>query len=153
AIAAATSQRPVILYASAWLAKPNAPPALVSVSDEDLHGFMEAVHGIQEKKLDLILHSPGGSASGAEAIVKYLRTTFDHISIIVPHMAMSAATIIACAADEVVMGKHSFLGPIDPQFILNTGIGPRSVAAQAILEQFDQALKDAVDPLKLRVWA
>src|SRR5215470_15984510 len=46
AIAAATSQRPVILYASAWLAKPNAPPALVSVSDEDLHGFMEAVHGI-----------------------------------------------------------------------------------------------------------
>jgi hypothetical protein len=99
------------------------------------------------------LHSPGGSGSAAEQIVKYLRTKFDHIRIIVPHMAMSAATMIATAADEIVMGKHSFLGPIDPQFIMQTALGPRSVPAQAILEQFERAQREAIDPAKLRVWA
>jgi hypothetical protein len=66
---------------------------------------------------------------------------------------MSAATMIACAADQIIMGKHSFLGPIDPQLIMQTALGPRSVPAQAILEQFDRALQDATDPIKLRVWA
>lgn len=153
AVASALTKRPTILYASAWLTNLGAPPALLSVSDEDVRGFMEAVHGLSGPNLDLILHSPGGSASGAEAIVKYLRSKFDHIRIIIPHMAMSAATMIATSADVVIMGSHSFLGPIDPQVILNTGTGTRSVAAQAILEQFDLAKRDAADPVKLRVWA
>jgi hypothetical protein len=59
----------------------------------------------------------------------------------------------ARAADEIVMGKHSFLGPIDPQFIMQTALGPRSVPAQAILEQFERALTEAADAVKLRVWA
>jgi len=123
------------------------------MSDDDMLGFMEAVHGLTGPNLDLMLHSPGGSASAAEQIVKYLRTKFDHIRIIVPHMAMSAATMISCAADQIVMGKHSFLGPIDPQLIIQTALGPRSVPAQAILEQFERALREASDPIKLRVWA
>jgi hypothetical protein len=135
------------------LSNPNAPAAFVSVAEDDMLGFMEAVHGLAGPDLDLILHSPGGSGSAAEQIVKYLRTKFDHIRIIVPHMAMSAATMIACAADQIVMGKHSFLGPIDPQLIMQTALGPRSVPAQAILEQFDRALKDAANPVKLRAWA
>jgi hypothetical protein len=68
-------------------------------------------------------------------------------------MAMSAATMVACSADEIVMGKHSFLGPIDAQLIMQTALGPRPIPAQAILEQFDRALRDATDPVKLRVWA
>jgi hypothetical protein len=103
--------------------------------------------------VDLILHSPGGSGSAAELIVKYLRTKFDHIRIVVPHMAMSAATMVSGGTDEVIMGKHSFLGPIDPQFILRTSLGQRSVPAQAILEQFELAKREAADPAKLRVWA
>jgi len=152
-LVAAHTQRPAILYATAWLSNPNAPASLVSVADDDMLGFMEAVHGLAGPNLDLILHSPGGSASAAEQIVKYLRTKFDHIRIIVPHMAMSAATMIASAADRILMGKHSFLGPIDPQLIMQTALGPRSVPAQAILEQFDRALRDGADPAKLRVWA
>jgi hypothetical protein len=42
-------------------------------------GFMETIHGLPGPNLDLILHSPGGSGSAAEQIVKYLRTKFDHI--------------------------------------------------------------------------
>jgi hypothetical protein len=151
-IAAATG-RPTILYASGWLSQPNAAPALVSVTDEDVQALMEAVHGLTGPNLDLILHSPGGSAGAAEAIVKYLRSKFDNIRIIVPHMAMSAATMLACSANEVVMARHSFLGPIDPQLLMQTGLGPRYVPAQAILDQFARALQDAADPIKLRVWA
>jgi hypothetical protein len=150
---AARTNRPTILYSTAWLSNPNAPAQLVSVTDDDMLGFMETVHGLPGPNLDLILHSPGGSGTAAEQIVKYLRTKFDHIRIIVPHMAMSAATMISSAADEITMGKHSFLGPIDPQFILQTALGPRSVPGQAILDQFDRALREAADPVKLRVWA
>lgn len=65
---------------------------------------------------------------------------------------MSAACMIACAADEIVLGKHSFLGPTDPQIVLRTPLGQRSVPAQAILDQFALAKKDSSDPAKLSAW-
>lgn len=64
---------------------------------------------------------------------------YDDFRVIVPQAARSAATLIATAADEVVMGKHSSLGPIDPQLELHTELGPRLVPAHAILNQFDEA--------------
>ena len=64
ALAASITGRPTILYASGWLNQPNAAPALVSVTDEDVQGLMEAVHGLTGPNLDLIVHSPGGSAGG-----------------------------------------------------------------------------------------
>lgn len=147
------SKRAVILYATKWT-EPNAgiPPEMVSVADGDIQGFMECLHGVKETKLDLILHSPGGSPAAAEACVEYLRAKFDHIRAFVPHAAMSAATMIACAADEIVMGKHSFLGPIDPQLIVMTALGARSVPAQAILDQFEKARVDCADTARLPVW-
>ena len=111
--------RPVILYASAWLQK-EAPPFVTSIGDEDIHALMEVTNGLRGSRLDLILHSPGGSSMAAEAIVTYLRSRFNHIRVIVPQLAMSAATMIACAANEILMGKHSFLGPTDPQIVLST---------------------------------
>ena len=124
----------------------------MSIGPNNIHGFMEALHGLTGPNLDLILHSPGGSAEAAEAIVLYLRSKFDHIRVFVPHMAMSAATMLACAADEIVMGKHSFIGPIDPQLQLQTALGPRFVPAQAIIEQFELARTQAADPVSLRAW-
>ena len=113
---------------------------------------MEVIHGLEGPRLDLILHSPGGSLEATEALVLYLRSKFEDIRVVVPQMAMSAATMIACAADVVVLGKHSFLGPIDPQVILNTPLGQRMVPAQAILEQFEQAKGECQDPAKLGAW-
>ena len=103
--------RDVILYASGWLQKPDVPPYLTSIGDEDIHALNGGYCGIAESSLDLILHSPGGSPEAAEAIVGYLRARFRHIRVLVPQLAMSAATMIACACNEIVMGKHSFLGP------------------------------------------
>jgi len=145
------TERHVILYASAWLQK-EPRSASASSRSEDIHALMEVTHGAQSRDLDLILHSPGGSPEAAEAMVSYLRSRFSHIRVIVPNFAMSAATMIACAADEIVLGKHSFLGPTDPQILIPTGLGARWVAAQAVLDQFDKAQKESSDPKKLSAW-
>ena len=107
---------------------------------------------LQGPHLDLILHSPGGSPLAAEAIVSYLRSRFKHIRVIVPQLAKSAATMIACAANEIMMGEHSFLGPTDPQLPLSTPLGARWVPALAIRQQFDRAQKECQDPSKLAAW-
>lgn len=106
-----------------------------------------------DSDVDLILHSPGGEPEAAEAVVTYLRSKFRSIRVFVPHAAMSAATMLARAADEIVMGKHSFLGPIDPQFIM---AGPNGttmlVPAQAILDQFELAKEECKDPSLMGAW-
>jgi hypothetical protein len=138
---AARTGRPVILYASKWTA-PGIEPSLISIGPEDVHGFMEVMHGLPVGGLDLVLHLPGGSAESAESLVTYIRSRFNDVRVLVPHAAMSAATMLACSADRIVMGKHSFLGPIDPQFIIQTDLGRASVAAHAIEEQFSLAKRE-----------
>jgi len=144
--------RNVILYATKWTAPGGIPPELLSITDEDVHGMMEVFHGLRGNSLDLVLHSPGGSAEATEALVSYLRSKFSDIRVVVPQAAMSAATMLACAANRVVMGKHSSLGPIDPQMFLNTPLGQKAVPAQAILDQFKKAQDECKDPALLASW-
>ena len=144
--------RAAILYASAWFESRPIPPAELQIAPPDVGGLMEAVSNIRENELDLILHSPGGSAEAAETLVEYLRKRFDHIRVIVPVSAMSAATMIGLAADQLVMGQHSQLGPIDPQFIITTPEGPRSAPAKAILNQFELAKRECRSPENLAAW-
>jgi ClpP class serine protease len=140
---AARTGRPVILYASKWTQwAPGIEPAMISIGPEDVHGFMEVMHGLPAGGLDLVIHLPGGSAESAESLVTYIRSKFTDVRVFVPHAAMSAATMLACSANRIVMGKHSFLGPIDPQFIIQTELGRASVAAHAIEEQFSLAKRE-----------
>lgn len=144
--------RNIIIYATRWTSG-DAPPNLVSLTDEDIHGFMEAVAGLSGENLDLIIHSGGGSAEATDAIVSYLRQKYRHIRIIIPQAAMSAGTMLACSADVIVMGKQSSIGPIDPQFILQTAVGVQAIPAHAILEQFKKAQEDCRDnPRNLNSW-
>jgi hypothetical protein len=146
------TQRDTIIYASRWTSG-DVPPNLVSINDEDVQAFMEALSGLRNDNLDLILHTGGGSAEAADAIVSYLRQKYKNIRIIIPQVAMSAGTMLACAADSIVMGKHSSIGPIDPQFILQTSVGVQVLPAQAILDQFEIAQKDCADnPKNLNSW-
>lgn len=134
------TDRDTILYATNWSQSgAQIPSDMLSIGPEDIEGFMEVIHGMKRKKLDLIIHSPGGSAESAEAIVKYMRTKYDNVRVIVPQAAMSAATMLACSADSIVMGKHSSLGPIDPQMMILTSNGVKAVPADAIIEQFEYA--------------
>ena len=149
---AALTGRDTIIYASRWTSG-DAPPNLVSITDEDIHAFMEAISGLKNDSLDLILHSGGGSAGATDAIVSYLRQKFKHIRIIIPQAAMSAGTMLACSADVIVMGKQSSIGPIDPQFILQTSVGLQAIPAHAILEQFKRAQEDcSLNPKNLNSW-
>ena len=144
--------RGVILYSTAFLEDRPVPPALLQLGLGDMQGLMEAVSNIEEKELDLVIHSPGGSAEAAESLVSYLRKRFDNVRVFVPVAAMSAATMVALSADEIVMGQHSQLGPIDPQFIVSTPEGPRSSPAKAILDQFESAKRDCRNPSNLAAW-
>lgn len=125
--------RNTIAYYSAWLTK---QVENVDIIDNDMNGFMNTVKGLDcTKGLDLILHTPGGSPMAAEAIVKYLRNKFGKdIRVIVPQLALSAGTMIACSAKEIIMGKHSSLGPIDPQM--------NGIPAYSIQSEFDDAKTD-----------
>lgn len=137
--------RNVITYYSAWLSK-NCP--FIDIDDADMEGFMNAVQGLDfNLGLDLILHTPGGSPAAAESIVQYLKSIFKNdIRVIVPHLAMSAGTMISCSSKEIIMGKHSSLGPIDPQF--------NGIPAYNIKSEFEEAKEDlAINPHNANYWA
>jgi hypothetical protein len=148
--------RSTIVYETAGFAPPpGASPDDLQISlDPDVGAFMEVVHGLpKDAGLDLILHSPGGTAEAAEAIIEYLRGRFPSLRVIVPIAAMSAATMMSMAADEIMMGAHSQLGPIDPQLTLQTPEGPRSAPAEAIRAQFEEAKIDlAANPQNTAAW-
>lgn len=140
------TKRNTIVYYSAWLQKNNL--SNLDINDFDMNGFMNAVNGLDcSKGLDLVLHTPGGSPVAAESIVKYLRIKFNNdIRVIVPHLAMSAGTMIACSAKEIIMGKQSSLGPIDPQI--------QGIAAYNIKGEFDEAREDLQkNPQNAAYWA
>lgn len=140
------TKRNVIVYYSGWLSKPGISG--VDINDLDMAGFMENVKGLDcSKGLDLILHTPGGNPTAAESIVKYLRIKFNNdIRVIVPHLAMSAGTMIACSGKEIIMGKHSSLGPVDPQL--------NGLPAYSVKKEFEEAKNDLLkNPNNVPYWS
>ena len=137
--------RNVIIYYSGWLQKGGAPGS--DINDEDKNGFMTVIHEMDRNiGLDLVLHTPGGGMAATESLVDYLRAMFGRdIRAIVPQLAMSGGTMIACACKEIVMGKQSSLGPIDPQF--------RGIPAHGVVEEFKRAKKEVRDdPSSIPIW-
>lgn len=65
--------------------------------------------------IDLVLHTPGGLVLAAEQIAEALKRHPAKVTVFVPHYAMSGGTLIALAADEIVMAENAVLGPVDPQ--------------------------------------
>ena len=68
-----------------------------------------------DQPIDLILHTPGGLVLAAEQIAKALVEHKGKVTVFIPHYAMSGGTLIALAADEIVMDRNAVLGPVDPQ--------------------------------------
>lgn len=142
----AKTGRNVIAYYSGWLSKSSGLPT--EINDEDKNGFMMAVHKLDKKlPLDLILHTPGGSLSATQSIVDYLHKMFPKgIRAVVPQIAMSAGTMIACSCRTILMSEHSNLGPIDPHL--------RGIPAYGAIKEFETAFKEiAKSPNRVHVWA
>jgi len=94
-----------------------------------------------EVPIDLVLHTPGGLVLAAMQIARAIRERKGKVTVFVPHYAMSGGTLIALAADEIVMSPHAVLGPVDPQL----GQYPaasllRAVSRKPVAEVDDQTL-------------
>lgn len=136
--------RNVIAYYSGFLQKST---GAVSVDDNDKNAFMQTVYGLDKSKgLDLILHTPGGNTAATESIVDYLRKIFgNNIRAFIPQIAMSAGTMIALSCKEIVMGKQSNIGPIDPQF--------GGISCAGVIEEFNNAVNEIKkDSASIPVW-
>lgn len=133
----AITDRSVVCYYSGWLQKTDQRFVnTTQITDEDKAGFMSCFHKLDKTKgLDLLIHSPGGIVTASESLIHYFRQIFDDdIRIFVPQIAMSGGTLLALAGKEIWMGKHSNLGPIDPQY--------GSIPAVTLLEEVKRAYKE-----------
>ena len=139
------SGRNTIAYYSGFLSKPNLDG--IEITDEDKNGFMMAVHGLDRSRgLDLIIHTPGGGIAATQSLVDYLRRMFGkNIRAVIPQIAMSAGTMMACACREILLTRHANIGPIDPQL--------RGVPAHGVIQEFRRAAREIKkDSTKLGVW-
>ena len=86
------------------------------ITIEDSEEVLRAVQMTDpDVPIDLILHTPGGLVLASEQIANALVAHRGHVTVFVPHYAMSGGTLLALAADEIVMAAHAVLGPLDPQ--------------------------------------
>ncbi len=85
----------------------------------DIHDSEEVIRVIhmteEDVPVDLILHTPGGLVLASLQIARAIKKHRGKVTVFVPFYAMSGGTLIALAADEIVMGPHAVLGPVDPQ--------------------------------------
>jgi ClpP class serine protease len=85
----------------------------------DIDDSQSVLRAIREtapgKTIEIILHTPGGLVLAASQIARALRDHDGRVVAVVPHYAMSGGTLIALAADEIMLDRHAALGPVDPQ--------------------------------------
>ncbi|ACN99208.1 periplasmic serine protease [Sulfurihydrogenibium azorense Az-Fu1] len=106
------------------------------ITIEDSEAVLRAIRMTpKDKPIDFIIHTPGGIALAATQIAKALADHPAKVRVIVPHFAMSGGTLIALAADEILMDNHAVLGPVDPQ------LGAEPAASLVAIEK----LKDPKD--------
>lgn len=149
------TQNDTIIYFANFSPKiPNINSSAISINLDDISGFMTALSKLKGDTLDLIIHSPGGQAEATIQIVQYLRNKYKMIRAIIPQNAMSAATMLACACDEIIMGKESAIGPIDPQIPLPFQNSIMNMPAHSILKDFNKAKEDvAMNSALSNIWA
>ncbi|MBI2887743.1 MAG: hypothetical protein HYY02_11105 [Chloroflexi bacterium] len=83
---------------------------------DDSESILRAIHLTpSELPIDLILHTPGGLVLAVEQIAHALIRHKGRVTVFIPHYAMSGGTLLALAADEIVMDPNAVLGPTDPQ--------------------------------------
>lgn len=107
----------------------------------DLNDAEEVIRAIRltdpNVPIDLVLHTPGGLVLAATQIARAINRRKGKVTVIVPHYAMSGGTLIALAADEIIMSDHAVLGPVDPQL----GQYP----AVSLLKTVEEKSKDKLD--------
>ena len=114
-------------------------PVSTSIGIEDSEAVLRAIRETPpDQPIDFILHTPGGLVLAAEQIAHALVQHPARVTVFVPHYAMSGGTLIALAAEEIVMDPNAVLGPVDPQI----GDMPAASIVKAVKEKRPDAVSD-----------
>ncbi|WP_025270452.1 SDH family Clp fold serine proteinase [Hippea sp. KM1] len=112
---------------------------------EDSEAILRAIRITPEDMpIDMIIHTPGGVALAATQIANALADRKAKVRVIVPHYAMSGGTLIALAADEIIMDDYAVLGPIDPQ------LGSEPAASIVKIKELKE-IKDISDETLIKI--
>jgi len=107
----------------------------------DIHDSEEVMRAIELTDpgvpLDIVLHTPGGLVLASLQIARALQQRKGEVRVIIPHYAMSGGTLIALAADEIIMSRHAVLGPVDPQLGQYPAASIMSVLEKKPIEEID----------------
>src|SRR6185312_4883833 len=107
----------------------------------DINDSEEVLRAIQmtdaDVPLDIVLHTPGGLVLAALQIARAIRGHKGKVTVLVPHYAMSGGTLIALAADEIIMSPYAVLGPVDPQLGQYPGASLVKVVEQKPINKVD----------------
>jgi ClpP class serine protease len=91
-------------------------PLMRFIDIDDAEGVLRAIHETPPgQPIEIIVHTPGGLVIAAQQIASALADHEGRVTVVVPHYAMSGGTLIAIAANEMVLDGHAALGPVDPQ--------------------------------------
>lgn len=96
----------------------------------------------EDTPIDFVVHTPGGLVLAAVQISRALRKHKADVRVLVPHYAMSGGTLIALAADQIVLNRHAVLGPVDPQLGMQGGQAAASILA-AVAQKNPKDIDDA----------
>lgn len=119
----------------------------ISIDYSDVLPFSDQLSVLNGAEIDIILETPGGFAEVVEDLVRLVRNKYQKVGIIVPGYAKSAGTIFTMAADEILMGNLSALGPIDAQISNNN----KRYSADAFLEGLNKIINKANENNKLEI--
>jgi ClpP class serine protease len=113
-------------------------PILRYIDIDDSEEILRAIHMTDpDVPIDLILHTPGGLVLAATQIATAIADRKGKVTVFVPHYAMSGGTLIALAADEIVMSPHAVLGPVDPQLGQFPAVSLLKVMEQKPIKEID----------------
>ncbi len=113
-------------------------PLVKYIDVNDSEEILRAIHMTDpDVPVDLVLHTPGGLVLAALQIARAIHQHRGKVTVFVPHYAMSGGTLIALAADEIVLSPHAVLGPVDPQLGQFPAASLIKVAKEKPIERID----------------
>lgn len=131
---------PLIVYVTST--RPNVQGMM---APDAVRQFIDQIDAIEAgDKVDILLHSTGGDSLTAWKLMSILRERFTDITVLVPSMAFSAATMFALGANSIVMHPHASLGPIDPQVTVTTAEGKQRLFSYEDVGAFIRFLSEEV---------
>ena len=108
----------------------------MNMDSDAIESIVTQIDAIPEEhnSIDFLIISNGGDPITSLRIISILRERFEQVSVLVPYVAYSAATVLALGANEIVMHPYSNLGPVDPQLTISktSGDGIRTFSSEDI---------------------